>query len=812
MEAALASPHRKVSSMATSNSGSKSLSFDVDELSSPDFAPQSFIASVRVHAPLRVVRDDLRSYLSALQAELVGCVQRDFHTFTSFGPAIADADTLCETASVPLSTLRRDLVKLLSSLNDQIAALDQTLVARREAATKINALRTLIYANDLLHKCERLLREYSPMANKPSQDGLRLVERIAGEAAQLSFTLSRAVDGAFTNAIAVRISAVRRGVRTCLEAWLRRALFPASTAKLDSVYDNEILSRVLAMYVVTGMTTEAEDFFRRDIVAPFTAMRLRMTPMLAVAERNVKSGTIKGRRQTPTKDNPGVDGAQQQVAVTAADALEAAEGEIVNFLGEKVMPIVSLCEAEERLRTKLDFVGRAVWPQIENAISSHMSAAFSPGIPDVFHQSVLAGSRLYAAVEAAVGTDRHREELRKSNSTQDFWKHWNLPVYFQLRFQEVTSKFDQYLSEGPVSLAESPLGSGELANSGSRLLRTDVYRAAPTASLVASLRRCWSEDVFLTSLTHRFLRLSLQLLARYSTWVRTGLAGEWTNQDAVPQGAARVFYDITILQKRIPAELSSVLRLRASSFSSDVLDNLDTAFSDACDSYSSLLHELSRSVSDALSKSCVENLQPLRGILATYRMSSKQAPSTHSSFVPKILRPLKMFLKEHEDAIGVDERTRIKAIVCEQTAVEYFNMATDLMQRNKSSEATLRRLNIGRSGALAGSGSATSVIDKISMQLYLDVAKFMDDIKALGVPTSEIPSLSRLWDSVKRDDSSELGETANSASSVQTTDVDGKERPEPKAPGAQSAISTQTDAVEPTSEQPQDSNSEGDLT
>lgn len=738
-------------------------------------------------------------------------MQRDFHTFASFGPAIADADALSDAAAVPLSALRRDLVTLLSSLNEQIASLDQTLVARREAAAKTSALRTLIDANDLLHKCERLLREYSPMASKPSPEGLRLVERIAGEAAQLSFTLSRAVDGAFVSGISVRISTVRRGVRTCLERWLRRALFPSAKGNVDSVYDNEILSRVLAMYVVSGMTAEAEDFFRRDIVAPFTATRLRMTPMLAVAERNVKNGTFKARRETPTKEKRASDGSQQPaMSVTAADALQAAEGEVINFLGEKVMPIVSLCEAEERLRTKLDFVGRAVWPQIENAISSHMSAAFSPGIPDVFHQSVLAGSRLYAAIEAAVGDDTHRDELRKSAATQDFWKHWNLPVYFQLRFQEVTSKFDQLLNEGPVSLANSPLGSGDLADSGSRLLRTDVYRAAPTASLVASLRRCWSEDVFLTSLTHRFLRLSLQLLARYATWVRTGLAGEWTNQDAVPKGAARIFYDITVLQNRIPAELSSVLRLRASSFSSDVLDSLDTAFSDACDSYTSLLPELSRSISDSLAKSCMENLQPLRGILATYRMSSKQAPSTHSTFVPKILRPLKMFLKEHEDAFELEERVKIAAAVCEQTTAEYFNMATDLLQRNKSSEATLRRLNIGRSGALAGSGSAMSVIDKISMQLYLDVAKFMDDIKGLGVSAEDIPSLGRLWDSVKREDTSQPSdkETAGSTPTVPTAtsenDAKGaeveKDTVEPIGTESQSVASSKPDAIHPSSQ------------
>eukprot|EP00177_Eucheuma_denticulatum_P008769 GFKZ01015923.1.p1 GENE.GFKZ01015923.1~~GFKZ01015923.1.p1 ORF type:complete len:766 (-),score=122.52 GFKZ01015923.1:784-3081(-) len=723
---------------STAHSSTKSLCFPPSALLHPSFTPQSFISHHRSQTPLRVLRDDLRTHLSSLQSQLVQTVQTNFSTFTSFASSIRDADSLADITSKPLQDLRAHLNSLLNAIDAQIEELDSTLKKRREVKDRITALRTLLQANDLLLKCERLLREYGGMKSAMTDEGLRLVERIAGEAAQLAFVLSRAVDGEFVKGISLRISYVKRGVRTCVDSWLRRALFPKEVKDAD-VYDMDILARVLGMYVVSGLGREAEEFFRREVVAPFTTSRLKMTPMLAAAERRVGEG------------------------VTAADALEEAEGEVMAFLGEKVMPLVSLVEVEERLRGRLDFVGRAVWPQIESAISHSMTAAFSPGIPDVFHKSVLAGGRLYRAVEAAVG-EGERNEFRCSKATTDFWRHWNLPVYFQLRFQEVTSKFDEVLEHGPAAVDR---GEGVRETVG--LLRTDMYLAESSVSLVKSLKRCWAEDVFLLSLTHRFLRLSLQLLARYATWVRTGLAGEWRNEDAVPKGAARVFYDITVLQKRVPAELSSVLRLRAAEFNEDTLDSLDSAFVEATDKFSDLLPELSRSISDSLARSCVENLHPLRGILATYRMSSKQAPTTNSTFVPKILRPLKMFLKEHEGRIGREECLVISTTVAEQTSGEYFNMATDLLQRNKSSEATLRRLNIGRSGALAGSGGgAMSVIDKISMQLYLDVAKFMDDVKGLGVAVTDVPSLGQLWDSVKREDTSETGEqpSAEEARSV----------------------------------------------
>ncbi len=113
---------------------------------------------------------------------------------------------------------------------------------------------------------------------------------------------------------------------------------------------------------------------------PFAGSRLKLAPMLASAER--RRGTGSG-------------------SMSAADALECAVDEVLLFIGEKVTPLVSLVESEERLRSRLDFVSAAVWPAIEGAVCSNMAAAFSPGIPDVFHKSVRAGSRLYAAVEAA---------------------------------------------------------------------------------------------------------------------------------------------------------------------------------------------------------------------------------------------------------------------------------------------------------------------------------------------------------------------------------------------------------------------------
>lgn len=727
----LSSSATSTSILATSVNPS---SFAISALHADDFDPQAFIAERRQHAPLSLIRDELRAYVSSISSQIVHAVQKDFNRFTNFGPSLADATLLAKSLHPGLEQLHSNLNSLHTHLRSQADTLQAALAQRHEINNRRNALQTLVSVHDSIVKCERLLRQFSPLASDILSDSaFSLLDRITAETAQLSFTLTRAQQCAFLDSLTVRISTIKRQVRSSLDQCLQRAL-PNSKP-----FDPDVLSRVLTLYVVAGMQDDAHEFFTRHIVSPFTSQRLRMSIMLSVAERQLQ------QEGKPTS------------SVTPGDALRAAHHEIVSFLGDRVLPLVSLCTSDARLAKRLDIIGKSVWPNVQRAISTQMAPAFSPGIPDVFHRSFQAGTDIFAAIEAAAG-DEFRHALRESSITAEFAKHWNLPVYFQLRFQEISSGFESNLAKGPIAVEECKSGSGSSGSSSSgnvegRVLRTDLYKSAAASSLVASLRRCWSEDVFLMALTHRFMRLSLQLLARYSTWVRTGLAGEWSDSgsDSICKGAARVIHDVNVLQTRLPAELASILHVRCGSICSESMDGMETAFSEAVERLATLVPELVTSVSDAVAADCVENLQPLRGSIATYRMSSKQAPTTYTSFVPKILRPLRVFLKDHEKTVGQDLRMEIAKAVVDRTSQEYFAMATELVERNKSNEATLRRLNIGRSGSNATGGDGLSVVEKISAQMFLDVEQFTDEVAGIGVNVEDVESLRQLRESVKRE-------------------------------------------------------------
>lgn len=64
------------------------------------------------------------------------------------------------------------------------------------------------------------------------------------------------------------------------------------------------------------------------------------------------------------------------------------------------------------------------------------------------------------------------------------------------------------------------------------------FHWAPSAAVWAGLQRCASPDVFLPQLADKFVRLALQLLARYAAWILSGMQARAEAAGAAATGAA----------------------------------------------------------------------------------------------------------------------------------------------------------------------------------------------------------------------------------------------------------------------------------
>lgn len=91
-------------------------------------------------------------------------------------------------------------------------------------------------------------------------------------------------------------------------------------------------------------------------------------------------------------------------------------------------------------------------------------------------------------------------KMRAHPSFGAFERRWQLPVYFQLRWKEIVSKVEEGLQSPSLSPSATvkPLKKAEFVLGQSVVIWNGVCE-------------CWSADIYLRELGHRFWRLTLQV-------------------------------------------------------------------------------------------------------------------------------------------------------------------------------------------------------------------------------------------------------------------------------------------------------------
>lgn len=87
------------------------------------------------------------------------------------------------------------------------------------------------------------------------------------------------------------------------------------------------------------------------------------------------------------------------------------------------------------------------------------------------------------------------------------WQQRQLPIYYQIRFKEISTSIEDVLSNPSLLATAKP--SPDPAE----------FSLSSTTTVFAAIQRCWAPEVFVFGLVHRFWKLTLQLLARYHSWL-----------------------------------------------------------------------------------------------------------------------------------------------------------------------------------------------------------------------------------------------------------------------------------------------------
>lgn len=622
-----------------------------------------------------------------------------------------------------------------------LLALQNGLRQRAEAAAAREILELLIDTSRVILKVEKLMKELPtvpadwsngdvPIKEKGhlsngisiqhTENGktLRdtqsmLLDRIAGEMNRLKFYIAHAQNLPFIENMEERIE----NASLLLEASLGHC-FVAGLEHRDA----NAIYNCLRAYAAVDNTGNAEEIFRSTVVAPFVQ---KVIPYNS-------AGIIAG---------------------ASGDELEEDYKQIKHYIAEECKFLLEIASTENSGLHVFSFLANSILREVLTAIQKGKEGAFSAGRPTQFLKNYKSSLDFLAHLEGYCPSRSAVTNFRAEPVYAEFMKQWNVAVYFSLRFNEIAGALDSALM-------------------GSRLVpieksQHEKLTLKQSVSLMECLRSCWREDVLVISFSDKFLRLSLQLISRYSNWLSAGLAARRTaNSDSSPgfewaisaavDDYLYVINDLNHLAMEVCVDYLGDVLEHLNSCSSEVLNLVKESILQGGKSLKDLVHRVMNSIIETLVEKSVEDVRQLKGVIQAFKFTKKALPDRHSHYVSGLLRPLRVFLDGEQASTYLTSDTRKELI--QGTAIgitdRYHQVAAEQLDHARKTETSLQRIRLGaqrRAGANRAENSVPET-EIFCMQLFLDIKEYGRNLAALGVEVANIPSYRSLWQLVAPSD------------------------------------------------------------
>ncbi|XP_032347735.1 conserved oligomeric Golgi complex subunit 2 isoform X2 [Camelus ferus] len=713
--------------------GPDTLCFDKDEFMKEDFDVDHFVSDCRKRVQLEELRADLELYYKLLKTAMVELINRDYADFVNLSTNLVGMDKALNQLSVPLGQLREEVLSLRSSVSEGIRAVDERMSKQEDIRKKKMCVLRLIQVIRSVEKIEKILnsqnsKETSALeASSPLLTG-QILERIATEFNQLQFHAVQSKGMPLLDKVRPRIAGITAMLQQSLEGLLLEGL---QTSNVD------IIRHCLRTYATIDKTRDAEALVGQVLVKPY------MDEVII-----------------------------EQIADTHPGVLQLMYSRLLEFVPHHcrlLREVTGGAISSEKGNTVpgYDFLVNSVWPEIVRGLEEKLPSLFNPGNPDAFHQKYTVSMDFVRAFERQCGSQASVKRLRAHPAYHSFTNKWNLPVYFQIRFREIAGSLEAALTD---VLEDAPAGSS--------------FCLLASHSTWSSLQRCWSDKMFLPPLAHRLWRLTLQILARYSVFVKELLLRPISNESAkdikkplvtgskdpsVTQGTSEdqgsgpseakpvtsvsstqlvyVVADLDRLQGQLP-ELLETIKPKLEMIGFKNFSSISAALEDSQLALSTCLPALSSRIIQDLSESCFSYLKSALEVPRLYRRTNKEVPTSASSYVDSALKPFHQLQSGHKDKLKQAIIQQWLEGALSESTHKYYETVSDVLSSVRKMEESLKRLKQARRSAPTNptgpAGGGMSDDDKIRLQLALDVGYLGEQIQNMGLRTEDLRSFPAL--------------------------------------------------------------------
>ncbi|KAG1468639.1 hypothetical protein G6F56_003715 [Rhizopus delemar] len=376
--------------------------------------------------------------------------------------------------NVHLKQLKAELVELINkdyqdfvNLSTNLKGVDKNLQDFKQPLNHIenqviSVLKLLLNIHESISKVEYLLDINTEIV----QDNIgKQVERAAIEYNQMQHLVKRGKDLAFVKENEWRITRIKETLEQKLLKTLSTALLQVRAGELTRSTKQSLI-QCLRTYSLIDQTETGERIIREQFV------RLYLEKII-----------------------------QPKVLLNSQDAHPLAEmyKKIISFVEVDLQPILDITQKTLK-GSNYEVLVNSLWVEISYRISQECKMIFAPGQTSVFHKNYTTTVSFLSRLEGLCSSKRSTVYLRNHSSYIEFMKKWQLPVYFQLKFREIVTHVEGALSS-----------SSTVKDKNNTLTETKI--------MIDTIQKCWSDQVYLYALAHRFYKLTLQLIKRYNVWV-----------------------------------------------------------------------------------------------------------------------------------------------------------------------------------------------------------------------------------------------------------------------------------------------------
>nr|GAT56084.1 conserved oligomeric Golgi complex subunit 2-like [Mycena chlorophos] len=811
------------------------LDHDNPFLTSSTFDVEGFLLS-RAQLTLAEERAELREYLAKLKEELVQLINNDYEAFISLSTDLRDEGARLERIKLPLDGLKAEILESKRELHVIQDTIQDKLQKRAALREEKALLHLLLKISESVTRLESLLLIASPpedagqdidtrpviledaVDDRSRSNKAKHLGRVASEYTQLLYHTSkaRAEQCVFVDEIQWRIDRIRSTLSSDLDHLFSTTLIALTDTKSDvrtpeekkqSISD---LTECLRTYDAMGLWRDAEDVLRRDVVRRFVkksifpgALTAPPSPIVPHTPFRAMTTAAPGSAlpprtpytpfssRTPLRFNYSASTSPYaHLLEDPEDPLARLYNQILRFVERDMTTIMGLAEKiavkpkpvrkDRSLVISLakpdppdtdedgfQIMANVVWEELGRSIMDELGlVVFAAGRPNEFRKHYEITQAFIRSLEFLAPSAQAVEAMRAHHVYVAFERRWQLPVYFQMRWKEIVGKMEEALANPRVELIKAE--------------SQEAFDSVQAAAVWVAITACWSAEVFIPELSHRFWRLTLQFLSRYKTWLVNSLipddqqsiiaptdrqtAESAAADDAILKQYASIIVDARAMSVNVEALWREEISLMLPEASAEERVANEETLLQSLASMTAATAPMTSHIISIITKRCCDELARVKSLSSTLRaMSNKSMPKNPSHWVSSILRPIKVFF-----AIGVAQGpgSALKEHFVESYAADIFEGVCQKyifeLTQLKKMEERLRRLNKGKKATsfLFGGGAKEDDgrrdEERIRQQMIIDVEAFGKDAQLLGVALDKSQCYAKLAEMVHEVDAPEI--------------------------------------------------------